>query len=604
MPGGYLGKILVVDLTQGQWEVEPLREEHASRFLGGGGLACRYLYDLISPSTDPLGPDNILFFTTGPLVGTRAPSCGRYTACFLSPLTGIWGESNAGGFFGPEMRFAGFDGILIRGRSPEPVYLWINDGKVEVRPASHLWGLDTYRVQEAIKEEIGEPRARIACIGPAGEKLVKMAAIINDNARAAARGGPGAVMGSKNLKAIAVKGSGTIPLHNEAAFNEVAREARDWVREDFTAQLFHSGGTAFWMDLGHEFGDVPIKYFTKGYFEGAGKLSGATMAETILVKTSACYGCPIACGRVIEVKEGQYKLPVTEGPEYETLCSLGTLLMVDNLAAVSYANYLCNSLGLDTIAVGVTIAFAYYLFDRGVVSEREVGFALKWGDPEGALRLIELISRKEGFGAILAEGVRSVGERFGLPEEAAHVKGLEVPMHEPRAFFGSALAYATSPRGACHMQGDPYAVDSGSAIPEIGIIPGDRFSVENKAWMVARIQDWRALYNSMIMCQFCSPGPERIAKLLREATGWDIGIEELVKIGRDIFDLKRAFNVKMGVKRQDDRLPSLLLRPLPDGGAQGAVPDMEKLLADYYAVRDWTEEGTLKPERLRELGLA
>ncbi len=604
MPGGYLGKILVVDLTQGQWEVEPLREEHASRFLGGGGLACRYLYDLISPSTDPLGPDNILFFTTGPLVGTRAPSCGRYTACFLSPLTGIWGESNAGGFFGPEMRFAGYDGILIRGRSPEPVYLWINDGKVEVRPASHLWGLDTYRVQEAIKEEIGEPRARIACIGLAGEKLVKMAAIINDNARAAARGGPGAVMGSKNLKAIAVKGSGTIPLYNEAAFNEVAREARDWVREDFTAQLFHSGGTAFWMDLGHEFGDVPIKYFTKGYFEGTGKLSGATMAETILVKTSACYGCPIACGRVIEVKEGQYKLPVTEGPEYETLCSLGTLLMVDNLAAVSYANYLCNSLGLDTISVGVTIAFAYYLFDRGVVSEREVGFALKWGDPEGALRLIELISRKEGFGAILAEGVRSVGERFGLPEEAAHVKGLEVPMHEPRAFFGSALAYATSPRGACHMQGDPYAVDSGSAIPEIGIIPGDRFSVEEKAWMVARIQDWRALYNSMIMCQFCSPGPERIAKLLREATGWDIGIEELVKIGRDIFDLKRAFNVKMGVKRQDDHLPSLLLRPLPDGGAQGAVPDMEKLLADYYAVRDWTEEGTLKPERLRELGLA
>jgi aldehyde:ferredoxin oxidoreductase len=604
MPGGYLGKILVVDLTQGQWEVEPLREEHASRFLGGGGLACRYLYDLISPSTDPLGPDNILFFTTGPLVGTRAPSCGRYTACFLSPLTGIWGESNAGGFFGPEMRFAGYDGILIRGRSPEPVYLWINDGKVEVRPASHLWGLDTYRVQEAIKEEIGEPRAKIACIGPAGEKLVKMAAIINDNARAAARGGPGAVMGSKNLKAIAVKGSGTIPLHNEAAFNEVAREARDWVREDFTAQLFHSGGTAFWMDLGHEFGDVPIKYFTKGYFEGTGKLSGATMAETILVKTSACYGCPIACGRVIEVKEGQYKLPVTEGPEYETLCSLGTLLMVDNLAAVSYANHLCNSLGLDTISVGVTIAFAYYLFDRGVVSEREVGFALKWGDPEGAIRLIELISRKEGFGAILAEGVRSVGERFGLPEEAAHVKGLEVPMHEPRAFFGSALAYATSPRGACHMQGDPYAVDSGSAIPEIGIIPGDRFSAEDKAWMVARIQDWRALYNSMIMCQFCSPGPERIAKLLREATGWDIGIEELVKIGRDIFDLKRAFNVKMGVKRQDDHLPSLLLRPLPDGGAQGAVPDMEKLLADYYAVRDWTEEGTLKPERMRELGLA
>ncbi len=603
MTGGYLGKILVVDLNSGQWNTEPLKEEYASRFLGGGGLACRYLYDLVSPSTDPLGPENPLFFITGPLVGTRAPSCGRYTVCFLSPLTRIWGESNAGGFFGPELRFAGFDGILIQGRAPEPVYLWIYDGKVEIRSASHLWGLDTYRVQEAIREELREPRARIACIGPAGENLVKLAAVINDNARAAARGGPGAVMGSKNLKAIAVRGSGSVPLHNESAFNEVAREARDWVKEDFTAQLFHTGGTAFWMDLGHEFGDVPIKYFTKGYFEGARNLSGATMAETILVKTSACYGCPIACGRVIEVKEGPYKLPVTEGPEYETLCSLGTLLMVDNLAAVSYANYLCNSFGLDTISTGVTIAFAHYLFEKGVVSEKEVGFALRWGEPEGVIKLIELMARKEGFGSVLAEGVRAMGERYGLPEEAAHVKGLEIPMHEPRAFFGSGLAYATSPRGACHMQGDPYGVDSGAAIPEIGIIPGDRFATEGKAWMVARIQDWRALYNSMIMCQFCSPGPERIARMLREATGWDIGIDDLLRIGRDIFDLKRAFNVKMGVTRKDDKLPSLLLRPLPDGGAQGAVPDMDKLLADYYAERKWTEEGALTPERMRELGL-
>jgi len=413
----------------------------------------------------------------------------------------------------------------------------------------------------------------------------------------------GAVLGGKNLKAIAIRGSGKIPLHNEEEFNRIAQEAREWVKEDFATQMFHTGGTAFWMDMGHEFGDVPIRYFTKGEFEGATKLSGATMAETILVRTSACYGCPIACGRVIEVKEGPYKLPVTEGPEYEALCSLGTLLMVDDLAAVAYANWLCNSLGMDTISTGVSIAFAYYLFDEGVITEGDVGFRLSWGDPEGAIRLIQMMARREGFGALLAEGVRAMGERYGVQERAAHVKGLEVPMHEPRAFFGSALAYATSPRGACHMQGDPYAVDTGAAVPEMGILPGDRFSEEGKAEMVARIQNWRALYNALIMCQFCNPGAERMAGMLRAATGWDISVEDLARLGRDIFDLKRAFNVKLGITREDDGLPSLLLHPLPDGGAEGKVPDLARMLADYYRVRGWAEDGRLTPERMQELGL-
>jgi len=604
---GYLDRILRVNLTAGDIQAEPLNEEYARQFVGGSGLACRYLYDMIDADTDPLGPDNPLVFMTGPLVGTSAPSCGRFVVCARSPLTGIWGEANSGGFWGPALRFAGYDGIIVTGQADRPVYLYVNNGEAELRDAGRLWGLDFYAAHDTLKAELGDARARVAAIGPAGENLVKMAAVLNDNARAAGRTGMGAVMGSKRLKAIAVSGRHKIPLADPAAFRAAARESTAIVREDFASEMFRDLGTAGWMDPGSQlYGDVPHRYFCQGEFDGAFNLSGSTMAETILTRNSACYGCPIGCGRVIQVTAGPYQIAETDGPEYETLCAFGTLLLVDDLGAVAALNRRCNELGVDTISAGVSIAFAYHLFDAGVLTEADTGgAALRWGDPAGAFHLLELLARRAaGLGELLAQGSRALGSHYNRPAEATHVKGLEIPMHEPRAFSGMALAYATSPRGACHVQGDPYQVDIGMAVPELGLVEGDRFATDGKAEMVARSQDWRALYNALIMCQFCNPPVGLTVDLINAATGWGIGIDDLLPMGERVFQLKRLLNCRLGVTPADDKLPDLVLQPLATGGTERHVPDVEALLRDYYQVRGWDPAtGRPTPERLAALGL-
>ncbi len=604
---GYIGRILRVNLSTGDIQAEPLNQAYARQFVGGSGLACRYIYDMIDANTDPLGPANPLVFMTGPLVGTSAPSCGRYVVCARSPLTGIWGEANAGGFWGPALRFAGYDGIIVTGQAAYPVYLCVRDGQAELRDAGHLWGLDFYAAHDAVKAELGDDRARVAAIGPAGENQVKMAAVFSDNARAAGRTGMGAVMGYKRLKAIAVSGRGKVPLADPDAFRAAARQATTIVRQDFASEMFRDLGTAGWMDPGSQlYGDVPNKYFTQGEFLTASNLSGSTMAETILTRNSACYGCPIGCGRVVKVQEGPYAIPETDGPEYETLCAFGTLLLVDDLGAVAALNRRCNELGVDTISAGVSIAFAYHLFDQGVLTLADTGgVALCWGDPAGAFHLLEWLARREkGLGEWLAQGVRALGAHYGRPAEAAHVKGLEIPMHEPRAFSGMALAYATSPRGACHVQGDPYQVDIGMAVPELGLVEGDRFATEGKAEMVARSQDWRALYNALIMCQFCNPPVGLTVDLINAATGWGIGVDDLLPMGERIVQLKRLLNVRLGVTPADDALPDLVLQPLPDGATAGYVPDMETLLRDYYQVRGWDPAtGRPTPARLAALGI-
>lgn len=604
---GYLGRILRVNLTTGDIQAEPLNEAYARQFVGGSGLACRYLYDLIDADTDPLGPDNPLVFMTGPLVGTSAPSCGRFVVCARSPLTGIWGEANSGGSWGPALRFAGYDGIIITGQSDRPVYLTIHDGEVELRDAGHLWGLDFYAAHDVLQAELGDTRARVAAIGPAGENLVKMAAVFNDNARAAGRTGMGAVMGSKRLKAIAVSGRGKVPLADPEAFRAAAKAATAIVREDFSSEMFRDLGTAGWMDAGSQlYGDVPMKYFTQGEFDGAFNLSGSSMTETILTGNSSCYGCPIRCGRVIEIQDGPYAIAETDGPEYETLCTFGTLLLVDDLGAVAALNRRCNELGVDTISSGVTIAFAYHLFDQGVLTEADTGgVALCWGDPAGAFHLLELLARREeGLGALLAQGVRAMGLHYDRLTEAAHVKGLEIPMHEPRAFGSMALAYATSPRGACHVQGDPYQVDIGMEVPALGLHSSDQFSVEGKAQMVARSQDWRALYNALIMCQFCNPPVELTVDLINAATGWGISVDDLMTLGERLSQLKRLLNCRLGMTAADDQLPDIVLQPLESGPAAGRVPDMTTLLRDYYEVRGWDPAtGRPTPARLAALGL-
>jgi aldehyde:ferredoxin oxidoreductase len=568
-------------------------------------LGARYLYDLLAPSADPLGPANPLIFMTGPLVGTTAPSCGRFEVCARSPLSGFWGEGNSGGFWGPELRAAGYDGIMITGASPAPVYLHIADGRAELRDAGDLWGLDFYAAQETVRARSGDSKTRVAAIGPAGERLARMAVVMNDHGRCAGRGGLGAVMGAKRLKAIAVRGTQKPPLADAGAFSEAARAALAVVREDIAPQMLRLGGTAFYMDLGMLEGDVPSRYFTQGSFDGAEKLSGSMMADTILTRNRSCYRCAVACGRETALK--RYGLAQADGPEYETIAAYGTLLLVDDLEAVAYAGHLCNSYGLDTISAGSTIAFVYYLFEQGIVRASDLdGLEPRWGDIEPALKLTEKMGRREGIGDLLAEGSRIVGRHFGVEELAVQVNGMEVAMHDPRAYVGQALTYATSPRSGCHMQGDMYMLDSGEIISELGQEAGEKGdNSPRKALMAARRQDWRCITNALIQCHLINPPLEHVLSMLSAATGQPWSAGDLAACGERIFNLKRLINLRLGYTPANDALPKLLLQPLAEGGAAGVTPDMGILLPAYYAARGW-EPATGRPaaDKLAALGLS
>jgi aldehyde:ferredoxin oxidoreductase len=585
---GYMGQILRVDLSSGKLWDEPLDEAYARAYVGGSGLAARYLYDMVDGQTDPLGPDNPLIFMTGPLVGTAMPSAGRYSVCALSPLTRIWGEANSGGFFGPELRFAGYDGIIVTGRAEKPVWLSVVGGHAGLHDAAALWGLDSYAVQERVRQALGEPRARVACIGPAGERLVKMAAVMNDHGRAAARTGLGAVMGSRKLKAIAVRGSARVPLADPGRFKTLAREIVAGVDEDVAAMSIRLAGTAGYVDLALMYGDMPARYYQQDDWQEGSNLSGVLIAEKFLNRNTACYRCPIACGR--ETRAPRYNLEKVDGPEYETVGALGSLVLVDDLEAVIYAGHLCNLYGLDTISLGATVALACELFVRGVLTAAQTGgLEIRYGDAAMLHRLIELTARREGFGDVLAEGSAALAARCGVPELAVTVNRLEVPLHDPRAFGGMAVTYALSPRGACHMEGDLYGVDTGQGpAEELGIVPGDRFdSSEEKGRVAARQQAWRNLYNALTLCQFQNPGVDKVLAALNAATGWGLRAEDLLTLGKGIVTLKRRLNLRRGLTCADDHLPALLMQPLSGGGTGEYVPDVERLLAGAYAEYGW-----------------
>jgi len=620
---GYLGKILRVDLTSGAIWDEPLNEAYARQFVGGSGLAARYLADpsLYPPADpnagpdhappgpwiDPLGPENPLIFMTGPFVGTPIPAAGRYAVVARSPQTGLTGEANGGGFFGPALRQAGYDGIIITGRAAAPVYLSIIEGQPPaLRPADDLWGLDAYATQERVRQALGQPKARVACIGPAGENLVKYAAVMNDHGRAAARTGMGAVMGSKNLKAIAAYGRATVPIADEAGFKDALRETFKIVVDDVAGQMMRLGGTLFYTEVGNYYGDVPACYYTRsGLPEAEATISAGHLNDTLLIRGVACYRCAIACGR--EVRLDSYGVPKADGPEYETAIGFGPLLGSADLEAAAYAGHLCNLYGLDTISASSTIAFAFYLFEQGIITEADTGgMALRWGDLATVHALLGQIARREGFGALLADGALALGRHFRVPELAAQVKNLEIPMHDPRAFGGMAIVYATATRGADHMSGDVYMSDQGRVFPELGIEFGDRQEESaRKAQIVGRLMDWRGLTNSLILCHFEDvPGPQLLA-LINSVTGWGWDWPDVRRAGERIFTFKRLLNHRFGMTRADDRLPALLLQPLAEGGTAGYVPDVERLLELTYAARGYDPiTGRPTPAKLAELGLA
>ncbi|UCC88554.1 MAG: aldehyde ferredoxin oxidoreductase family protein [Anaerolineales bacterium] len=604
---GYLGKILVVDATTGELRDEPLNETYARQFIGNSGLAARYLYDLVDADTDPLGPYNPLIMMTGALTGTRTPASSRHAFVARSPLTGILGEANVGGFTGRELRRVGYDGIIVTGQSPVPVYLWLSDDRPpELRDASHLWGLDTYNTQARIVEELGQPRARVACIGPAGENLVRYAAILNADARAAGRTGMGTVMGSKRLKAIAIRGRGEVPLSDKERFKQAARRALIRTQGDFSVQVLKETGTSGGMDYFDMVGNVPFRYWTQGRFEGVDNLNGGLIAETIATGHTGCWGCAVQCGFEIEVPQGPYPVPQTDGPEYETLCALGNQLLIDDLGAVSTFDLLCDRLGLDTISTGGAIGFAFWLYNNGLITPDDTdGLRLTWGDPAPVIELIGKIAIRDGFGDVLADGSLAMEKRYQASGMAVQINGLDPGMHDPRGMSGMAVVYLTSPRGACHNKGDFYQVEAGHDFPEFNIESGDHHQESGKAPTVARHQNYRAMVDSSGCCQFVNMPFRELPELFSAAWGEEVSLDDLYTAGERIFNLKRVLNLKLGLNpRQSEIFPELWTRPLSEGGTQGFVPDWQLMLREYYEYRQWDwETGRPRPEKLVTLGL-
>lgn len=600
---GFTGKILQVDLTQTKISTTPTPIKLARQYVGGSGLAARILYSLLTRDLDPLSADNPLFLLAGPLTGTVVPLCGRLTICTKSPLTQFWGESNIGGDFGARLRQAGYDGVFITGRAKHPTLLTILNDQIELQKNPDLW---TRRVNETIDQlhkDFNEKRMATLTIGPAGENQVKFANIMSEGGRTAGRMGLGAVMGSKYLKAIVAVGDSSVPVAKPDELIDVTRSATKVLMEDFQIDLYKELGTAAFVGASQETGSMPNAYWTKGEFPTYDNISGSTMLEKILVGTSGCYRCPVRCGRVVEIPKGKYKLPSTSGPEYETIASLGSMILCDDLEALVYASHLCDDLGVDTISCGTTIGFAYYLMEQGKLSKKEVGMELKWGDPEPQHQLIKQIAAREGFGNILAEGSRALGNRYNASEDAANVKGLELACWGVRALFGCAVAYATSPRGGCHLDADTYWVLHGQVIPEIGVDADDPQTDEGMGEMTALLQNWRMVTNSLIICIFATYQPDEVAQFYSLVTGLSTSTQDLMHMGERIITLKRLINLNLGFTPNDDTLPSLVLRPL-EGPTRGMVPNLDRQLSDYYRFRDWDRKtGYPSQSKIKELGL-
>ncbi len=591
----YCGKILRVNLTDKGTSTFVPEEKDLREFIGGAGLGIKLHYDMRTFEVDPLSPHNVLMLLTGPLTGTRAPSTSRLEFCAKSPLTGIWGESNSGGKMATYLKYAGWDGVIIEGRSERPVYLKIDSNGAEVVDADEIWGKGCYESQEIIEREVGEKRVATAVIGPAGENLVKYACIQVDNSRHAGRTGMGAVMGSKNLKGIAVAYDPSerfnVDIANDDEFNKVVDELLSRIKDDFTCNMFTQLGTAGYMETSEGFGDLPVKYYTQGTWDGATKISGAAMAASVLRGNDGCLGCVVRCGRVVEFKDRKI-----HGPEYETLAAFGALQLNDDLESLIEINYMVNDLGMDSISAGVAVAFAMYLTEKGVGD-----FNIQWGDAKRVKEVLEDIAYRRGKGGELAEGVRFVGKKYGVENLAAHVKGLEIPMHDARGFAGLAAAYAVHPRGACHLPHQIYLYEMGKRIKEYGIESHDRFANDGKGILVAKVQNFSELFNAITICAFMPVKPTQIAALLKAATGYGYTVENIYTAGERIFTLKRMYNVKCGVTAKDDTLPEIVLQPV-EGGSAGNVPDVEKQVSELYEFRKWPD-GIPSREKLDELGL-
>lgn len=596
----YHGTMLRVNLTTGDMKTSAISDEMSRKYIGGRGLSAKILYDEVDPTIDAYSPDNKLIFAAGPLSGTSAPTGGRYEVSCKSPLSGTITGANSGGQWAAHLRRAGIEVIVFEGKAKKPTYLQITNGKAELKSAEKLWGLDTHKTTDALQRDLGK-EYRVACIGPAGEKLVKISCVINDKHRAAGRGGTGAVMGSKNLKAIAVKGDKKIEVADEEAFKKAQDDALKKIKENaVTGGGLPKYGTAVLVNIINGSGVLPTRNYQTGVFAEADKVSGETMEKTILTKRAACFSCPIGCGRVTDIKTGKYKSE-GEGPEYETIWSFGPDCGVSDLAPISKANYLCNELGLDTISMGSTIGCAMELYQRGKLKKDKAGKELKWGDGDAIVELTEKTAKREGLGNDLAEGSLRLAQKYGAPELSMSVKGEETPAYDPRGIQGHGLHYASNNTGGNHVRG--YMIS-----PEILGIPQklDPFVTEGKETWCKLIQDLTAVIDSSGMCLFTSfaIGAPEYAALLAPATGFDFTPDELLATGERIWNIERLFNIKAGLTSKDDTLPPRLLKePMPEGPAKGLVVMLDKMLPKYYKARGWDANGVPTKETLRKLGI-
>ena len=612
MPYGYLGRILRVNLSKDKLSIEYPDEIFYRRYLGGEGFVAYYLLKELKPGIDPLGPENKLIFAAGPVTGVPIAGNSRNSIGAKSPLTGGFGESEVGGYWGAELKHAGFDAVIIEGKASSPVYLWIHNGEAEIRDASHIWGLETGDAQRVIREELNDNLVRVALIGPGGENLVRYACIMVDLKDAAGRTGMGAVMGSKNLKAVAVRGSGRIEVSDKRILTELSKHLIQKVKDMRLCEY----GTGSLFEEYAASGNLPIRNFRDGEFQNAAALSAKNVKATVRVGMEGCYACPIRCKKIVKIDEPFTVDPAYGGPEYEALASLGSNCGVDDLKAVCKANEICNRFSIDVISAGVSIAFAMECYENGLISDKETGgLKLKFGNAEALVRMVEMIGRREGLGDLLAEGVKRASEKIGKDSErfAMHVKGQEIPMHEPRFKKALGVGYAVSPTGADHMHNfhDTFLTPNSqelSVLAELGIlepIPLEKLCPGKIRALIYAV-DWRVLDNCLLLCSFVPWDYVQKTSIVRAVTGWNTTAWELMKTGERITTMARVFNIREGFGRKDDWLPERFFNPRISGVLSDTAIDPEEFreaIDTYYKMMGWDENGVPTREKLEELDI-
>ncbi|MFH1152429.1 MAG: aldehyde ferredoxin oxidoreductase family protein [Pseudomonadota bacterium] len=616
MSFGFMGTILRVNLSEGSIRTEAIPEPWMRDFLGGAGVASRYLTEEVPPDTDPLGPDNKLIFMTGPLTGTSSASASRYSVVAKSPLTSLWGHGNSGGSFGPAMKRAGFDGVIIEGCSKVPVSLEIIDNKARLVPAGHLWGMTVPRTEAMIRENLGR-KVTIASIGPGGENLVRYAAIMNNEHRAVGRTGMGAVMGSKKLKAIVCAGKAKFELADPDRFKTTARRQIELLDESMLKVGFEAFGTNMVSDMVNARGGYPTLNWQKGVFDQIDQVNGMALTDTVLEKGVSCFACPIACGRGTRIKTGKYKGHRGEGPEYESANTLGAQCGVSDMNAITMANYLCNEYGIDTISAGSTIAFALECYEKGILTQDMTGGQeLRFGDSDLVIDLVKKIAVREGLGDLLAEGTRIMAGKLGQDSHrfAMNVKGMELPAYDPRAAKICGLAYVTANRGGDHITAfieGPTFIDSPFLLVDDSKINDPFVADPRETKVVVDLENALTAFDAIGACKFMGlllPASDYV-ELINAALGWDMNVDEFRQCGERIYNLVRNYNAGAGMDRTHDTLPLRLMEePLTEGPAEGMVIDfatLEMMKDAYYGFRGWDpNSGNPGPEKLRALGLA